>query len=233
MGLLPKSKIEQLKRERREAKAAKKRKVATRNKIVRFLIVCEGERTEPNYFRELVKDKYSEVRAEEIVGEGRCTCALVRRTEEIKRRLENQRQLKFDRVWVVFDKDDFNDFNDAIVLADRKGFMAGWSNEAFELWYLLHYVYLDTAISRTDYIKKLENEIRKSNGYENFRYRKNDSGFYSLLQMTGNEAQAKLRAARLRELFNATQDYKSHKPCTRIDLLVEELEHPETILIEQ
>jgi len=52
MGQLPKSKIEQLKREKREAKAAKKRKVATRNKIVRFLIVCEGERTEPNYFKE-------------------------------------------------------------------------------------------------------------------------------------------------------------------------------------
>jgi len=42
MGQLPKSKIEQLKREKRESKAAKKRKVATRDtirdKIVRFLI---------------------------------------------------------------------------------------------------------------------------------------------------------------------------------------------------
>lgn len=66
MGQLPKSKIEQLKREKREAKAAKKRKVATRERIVRFLIVCEGERTEPNYFRELVKDKYSEVRSERL-----------------------------------------------------------------------------------------------------------------------------------------------------------------------
>ena len=69
--------------------------------------------------------------------------------------------MKFDRVWVVFDKDDFNDFNEAIALAGRKGFMAGWSNEAFELWYLLHFVYLDSAISRADYITKLENEIRR------------------------------------------------------------------------
>ena len=50
MGQLPKSKIEQLKREKREAKAAKKRKVATRDKI-------------------LVRDRYSEVRSEDIVGD--------------------------------------------------------------------------------------------------------------------------------------------------------------------
>lgn len=87
----PKSKIEQLKREKREAKAAKKRKTATRDKIVRFLVVCEGERTEPNYFKELVKDRYSEVRSEEIVGEGRSTCALVKRAADIKTQLERQR----------------------------------------------------------------------------------------------------------------------------------------------
>ena len=230
MGQTPKSKIEQLKREKREAKAAKKRKVATRDKIVRFLIVCEGERTEPNYFRELVKDRYSEVRSEDIVGEGRSTCALVKKTEEIRYRLEHQRQLKFDRVWVVFDKDDFNDFNDAIALAVSKGFSPAWTNEAFELWYLLHFVYLDAAISRSDYIKKLENEVRKHEAYGNFSYKKNDAGIYAMLQEIGNEAQAKLRAARLRGLFEDTQDYKSQKPCTCVDILVEELEHPEALL---
>lgn len=230
MGQLPKSRIEQLKREKREAKAAKKRKVATREKIVRFLIVCEGERTEPNYFRELVKDKYSEVRSEDIIGEGRSTCALVKKTEEVKERLEHQRQLKFDRVWVVFDKDDFNDFNEAIALAEKKGYMAAWSNEAFELWYLLHFVYLDAAISRADYITKLENEIRKIKGYGDYVYRKNDVGIYSLLQKIGDEPQAKLRAAKLRSMFYDTKDYNCHKPCTCIDVLVDELENPESLL---
>ena len=230
MGLIPKSKVEQLKREKREAKAAKKRKVATRDKIVRFLIVCEGERTEPNYFKALVKDRYSEVRSEEIIGEGRSTCALVKKTEEIRIRLERQRQLAFDRVWVVFDKDDFNDFNEAIGLADRKGFHAAWTNEAFELWYVLHFVYLDAAISRADYIKILEAEIRKISGYEGFSYRKNDVGIYRLLQTIGNEHQAKLHAQRLRKVVEHSYDFKSHKPCTTVDLLVDELEHPDGLL---
>lgn len=230
MGQLPKSKIEQLKREKREAKAAKKRKVASRDKIVRFLIVCEGEQTEPNYFEELVKDRYSEVRSEEIVGEGRSTCSLVKRTEEIRAKLERHRQLKFDRVWVVFDKDDFGDFNEAINLAESKGYNAGWSNEVFELWYLLHFIYLDSAISRSDYIKKLESEIRRNEGYETFNYKKNDVGFYSLLQKIGNEVLAKSRASRLRGIFNNSRDFKSHNPSTNIDLLVEELEHPDNLI---
>ena len=230
MGQLPKSKIEQLKREKREAKAAKKRRVATRDKIVRFLVVCEGERTEPNYFKELVKDCYSEVRSEEIVGEGRSTCALVRRTEEIRTLLEQRRQLNFDRVWVVFDKDDFTDFNEAISLAEHKGYKAGWTNEAFELWYVLHFVYLDAAISRADYIDKLVNEIRRFDGYQDYKYCKNDKGVYALLQHIGNETLAKAGAQKLRKLFEHSTDYKSHKPCTTVDLLVDELEHPESLL---
>ncbi|MDE6300964.1 MAG: RloB family protein [Muribaculaceae bacterium] len=230
MGQLPKSKIEQLKREKREAKAAKKRKVATRDKIVRFLIVCEGERTEPNYFKELVKDRYSEVRSEEIVGEGRSTCALVKKTEEIQEKLERQRQLNFDRVWVVFDRDDFNDFNEAITMARQKGYNVGWTNEAFELWYLLHFIYLDSAVSRAHYIAKLESEIRRNDEYKDFRYRKNDKGIYALLQKIGNENHAKVRAKKLRGFFEHSRDYKMHKPCTTVDLLVEELEHPEVIL---
>lgn len=230
MGQLPKSKIERLKREKREAKAAKKRKVATREKIVRFLIVCEGERTEPNYFRELVKDKFSEVRSEEIVGEGRSTCALVHKTEVIRDKLERQRQLRFDRTWVVFDKDDFNDFNEAIELAKRKGYLTAWTNEAFELWYLLHFNYLDTAISRVDYIKKLEAEIRKRPDHGNFNYKKNDAGIYALLNKIGDEVQAKKRARKLRKYFDGSLDYSRHKPCTTVDILVDELEHPEFLL---
>lgn len=230
MGQLPKSKIEQLKREKRQAKAEKKRKVATREKIVRFLIVCEGERTEPNYFMELVKDKFSEVRSEEIIGEGRSTCALVRKTEEIRDRLERKRQLRFDRIWVVFDKDDFADFNEAIQLTKKKGYFAGWTNEAFELWYLLHFVFLDSAISRGAYIKKLEAEIRKHPEYSDFKYKKNHSGMYTLLNSIGDEGRAKKRAQKLRQFFAGSFDYKTHKPCTTVDILVNELEHPEAFL---
>ncbi len=230
MGQLPKYKIEQLKREKREAKAAKKRAEKVRSKIVRFLIVCEGSRTEPNYFKALVKNKYSEVREEEIVGEGRSTCALVKRTLIVKENLEQVRQLPFDRVWVVFDKDDFHDFNEAITLAKNYGFDCAWTNEAFELWYLLHFVYLDAGISRHDYIEKLQSEIRKHKGFESYKYEKNDDQNYHIMTSIGDEEFAKRCAKRLRSLFDGDLNFKMHKPCTTVDLLVDELENPQEVL---
>lgn len=86
MGQPPKREIERLKREKREAKAARKRKENTRDIIVRFLIVCEGQKTEPNYFKALIDNHYSEVRdvEAEIRGQGCSTCALVERAKEIR-----------------------------------------------------------------------------------------------------------------------------------------------------
>lgn len=54
-------KREQFKLQRREAKVLGKRRKNVRSKIVRFLIVCEGTETEPNYFRAFIDNHYSEV----------------------------------------------------------------------------------------------------------------------------------------------------------------------------
>ena len=84
MGYSRKEEIAKLRRERKEAKAAKKRKENIREKLVRFLIVCEGTKTEPHYFEALINNCISAVREVTIEGEGRATVALVDRTQEIK-----------------------------------------------------------------------------------------------------------------------------------------------------
>ena len=229
MGYSRKEEIERLRRERREAKASKKRKENVREKLVRFLIVCEGTKTEPHYFEALIKNYISTVREVTIEGEGRATVALVDRTLEIKQELERKNAMSFDRVWVVFDKDDFDDFNDAIKKANKLGFHSAWTNEAFELWYYLHFEYLDTGIGRADYIKKLEEAFKEKLGDSHFEYKKGNPDIYSLLQQYGREDLAKRFTQQLRGLYTGT-DYAAHKPCTMVDKLVEELEHSELLL---
>lgn len=229
MGYSRKEEIAKLRRERKEAKAAKKRKENVRVKLVRFLIVCEGTKTEPHYFEALINNYISTVREVMIEGEGRATVALVDRTLEIKTELERKNAMSFDRVWVVFDKDDFDDFNDAIKKAHKLGFQSAWTNEAFELWYYLHFEYLDTGISRSAYIEKLEEAFRNRMDDETFKYRKGNPDIYSLFQQYGREDLAKRFARQLRTLYTGT-DYAAHKPCTMVDKLVEELEHPENVL---
>lgn len=229
MGYSKKEEIARLRKEHREAKASKKRKENVREKLVRFLIVCEGKKTEPHYFEALLNNYVSAVREVTIEGEGRATVALIDRTFEIKTELEHKNAMTFDRVWVVFDKDDFEDFNEAIRKAHRLGFQSAWTNEAFELWYFLHFEYLDAGVSRTAYIEKLEDAFKNRMGDKNFKYEKGNPDIYSLLQQYGREDLAKRFAKKLRTLHTGN-NYAMHKPCTMVDKLVEELEHPEKVL---
>ena len=229
MGYSRKDEIARLRQERREAKASRRRKENTREKRVRFLIVCEGTKTEPHYFEALINTHSSAVREVMIEGEGRATVALVDRAQEIKVELERKNAMTFDRVWVVFDKDDFEDFNEAIEKARRLGFHSAWTNEAFELWYYLHFEYLDAGIGRSAYIAKLEAAFRSRMGDDKFKYDKGSPGIYMLLNEYGSEEKAKRFAEKLRSLHKGT-NYATHKPCTMVDKLVDELEHPESVL---
>lgn len=227
-----KSKLQQLKLSKKQARAQRNRAENNKHEIVRFLIVCEGTKTEPNYFKALIKDRYSSIQEVTVKGEGRTTVALVKETKNIREREEKKTDLKFDRVWVVFDQDDKPDFNEAIQLARQMKYKSAWTNEAFELWYLLHFQYLDTGINRKAYIEKLEDIIRAKLRRKDYKYEKNDEHFYYLLQeVGGDEEMAKTHAQKLRKKYNGI-DYSSHKPCTYVDELVEELENTDKVLEE-
>jgi hypothetical protein len=80
------------------------------------------------------------------------------------------------------------------------------------------------------YIDKLQDAFRKKMGDDNFKYRKGNPNIYSLLQQYGREDLAKRFAQQLRALHTGT-NYAAHKPCMMVDNLVEELEHPERLLV--
>lgn len=222
-----KDELERIKRKRGKDKPPKKRRENVRERQVRFLIVCEGTKTEPNYFRALLKNNTSTVK---ILGEGQGASDLVDKASRIKKDLERKNDMSFDHVWVVFDKDDRTDFNKAIDKANKLGFKSAWSNESFELWFCLHFEYLNTPIGPSDYIKKLEGFFSKGKGDNNFKYKKGSSDIYELLKAYGNEDSAKAHAKKLRALYD-DDNYAEHNPCTMVDILVEELEHPEKIKV--
>jgi len=71
-----------------------------------------------------------------------------------------------DQYWVVFDKDDTskNDFLKAIQLAKEIGMNVAYSCEAFEIWWLFHFMKIDRPIPRKDYERKLQKHLP---GYAN------------------------------------------------------------------
>ena len=131
-----------------------------------FLIVCEGEKTEPDYFKAF-RMTAATVKA---VGQAMNTMTLVSKAISI-READQKRKKVYDQCWVVFDKDDFpaKDFNQAIQFAEKNGFRVAYSNQAFEYWFLLHYNLYTGAIHRSQYkdmLTKLTGmPYSKSEGY--------------------------------------------------------------------
>ena len=181
------------------------RKVDTHEVRKRFLIVCEGEKTEPNYFRGFRRPGL----ILEVKGEGYNTVSLVEKA------IEFSEKEKYDHVWCVFDRDSFpeQNFNEAFSLAKRNNIRIAYSNEAFELWYLLHFNYYDSAINRSDYCAKLSTLL----GHE---YKKNQGDMYILLGP--KQAMAIQNAENLLAQYQPLDPLNAN-PSTTVHLLIQEL----------
>lgn len=140
-------------RARRRREPQLERKEATKLEKPTILIVCEGENTEPSYFRQF---KLATATIKPI-GEGYNTVSLV------KRAIQLASQTKYEQVWCVFDKDEFKDtdFNNAIQLAEANNFGVAYSNQAFEYWIILHFDdHQGGGMQRADYDKKINSLLK-------------------------------------------------------------------------
>ncbi|MGB3267024.1 MAG: RloB family protein [Microcoleus sp.] len=177
--------------------------------------MCEGEKTEPNYFRSFPVD--TKVIKLDIKGEGRNTKSLVEKAIELKNDSESD---ETDRFWCVFDRDrndknphDSHNFNSAITLARNNGIDVAYSNDAFELWYLLHFYFYNTGISRKDY----PNMLTKLLGH---KYEKNRETIYEELKHKQQDA---IKHAKRLLIEYDRPNPETDNPSTTVHLLVEEL----------
>jgi len=121
----------------------------------------------------------------------------------------------YDQVWCVFDRDSFpaDHFKRALALAQNEGIKVAYSNEAFELWYLLHFHYYTAQNTRADYISKLSSLLGR-------KYEKNDASLYE--ELRSRQRTAIDNARRLLAEYNPCNPERD-KPSTTVHLLVEQL----------
>ncbi len=206
-----------------------KRKENFRTKRRFYLIVCEGEKTEPNYFNSLKQSLPKgvlELNQIDINGTGKNTISIIQEAQELREAYEQNYSRQIDEVWAVFDKDSFSSqtFNTAILKGKGSNpeIHCAWTNEAFELWYLLHFNYYNTGISRSQYQKKLEQEIRNSSGNKTYKYKKNSNDMFKILLQYGNLDNAIKNAKKLESLYSDNK-FSNHNPCTKVHILVSKL----------
>ncbi|MDD3531392.1 MAG: RloB family protein [Candidatus Pacebacteria bacterium] len=179
-----------------------------------IFIYSEGTKTEPNYFNAIK----TELRLQEVDikvhGCADHTLPLVRWV--IDRKTEAGNSDEGTEWWVVFDKDAHDGFDDAIKLARENGIDTAYSNECFELWFILHFDFLNTAIGRENYYSKLTKLLGT-------KYEKCTSNIYELIK--DNEATAIRNAKKLEEQHDTSGTKSSQKrdPSTTVYMLVEKL----------
>lgn len=146
------------------------------------LILTEGTKTELLYFKGLkkaVNQKYTG-RIEIIgLGEGANTLTILETAEKVQRRSGG----KYRHIWIVYDKDDFpeDDFDNAYFRCQElfssnnmTTYHTLWSYECIELWFLLHFEYLQSNLHRDFYYPKPTKYIRT-------KYQKNSLNMFGVL----------------------------------------------------
>jgi len=186
-----------------------------------ILIVCEGQ-TEKLYFESF---PVLSVKIKAIDLKGQAKHKLVESTKEI---IENTTE-EYNEVWCVFDMDvkrgadEFADFDNAISKALLLDYKVAYSNDAFELWFYLHYNYTDAQNLRTFYYA----ELGKRFGINYVKVGKKYDFCLKIYDILINDKGSSQESAieRARSLFEQQENLPFHQqnPNTKVYELVEEL----------
>lgn len=187
------------------------------------LIVTEGTETEPSYFRvvkELINHIYPDRISLEIHGTGNNTLNLFEKAKQITAASING----FKHVWVVYDTDDFppEHIDQTAQLCEAESteetiYHAIWSNQCFELWFLLHFSFMHSDLHRKAYWAKLT-DILTAQGLG--KYDKARRDMYQILYPYMDNA---IQNAKKLDKLNTGKSPSNAAPGTKVHVLIEKL----------
>lgn len=188
------------------------------------MILCEGSKTEPNYFNSLKHDgqkrrALTAVDVEVYQPKSHSPLGLVREAI-IKKKRAMLKGNPYETIWLVFDRDFHKYIEDVMKMASENGIEIIISNICFELWFLLHFEELST----NQHFTKCGMLIKHMQKKHLTRYHKNGKNYQNLKEFTPLAIQ---RAKKLEQSFingvNAHYKFHEREPYTNVYQLVEYL----------
>lgn len=218
-----------------------KRSRNTREQICGIIIACEDSVSSPEYFRQIV----SKLKEEKKITPNSFVIAKHRHNNP-KGVLQDLLNYKdgnitykdFNSKWIVIDRDanigcarsghNVQDFNNAIKDAKGKGIKVAYANDSFELWYLLHFRYVDVSIMRdkilrdviTEFKKNFPDDFQNLND-DNIKTKEQTQKIYQRLLI--KQQTAIKNAEKLLTNYRDNHKPESDNPSTTIHKLVQEL----------
>lgn len=137
----------------------------------KFILCCEGKNTEPLYFesiRNFFKNSLIAIQNHRDLGSPDLIADFAaRKARELKIKKKTDSMAQHDEIWVLFDKDNFDCFFDAIKKCEQIGVKVACSVPCFELWLALHFGEYERPCVSSEIQKHLESlceEYKKSKG---------------------------------------------------------------------
>lgn len=166
---------------------AERAKRSPRQPAPRILLVCEGEKTEPLYFRDMVTAWRLANLVKVGKNDGSSPDRVVTRAEELYKEAMQEGDA-FDEVYCVFDRDSHERFADAVarlkqLQVDGQPVRGVVSVPCFEFWLLLHFGYTDRPYAGRggkSVGNAVVSDLRKKPGFAN--YHKGMTGVFISLQ---------------------------------------------------
>lgn len=218
-----------------------------------FIIFCEDEISEYHYFKwfetELIKVNVIRKQKSMLTNVKKaityCTDNGILVYDGTKYSTENNGI----EIWCVYDRDveenpseiaeNDNEFNLSIDLAFQNSINVAWSNDAFELWVLLHIMEIDHTITNskkrkyyydnlTEYFRNIQNpniDLIKVLAHTTYSYKKDLKSKDNFINIVRSEIlpytnTAIARSEALVELHKSTVNFYERKPCTLVHKLV-------------
>lgn len=190
----------------------------------RILLVCEGEKTEPLYFRDMVNAWNIGNQVKIARNDGFSPDRIVAQADELYAQAKQEGD-GFDDIYCVFDRDAHEHFNAAInrlhtLKANGRPLNAVVSVPCFEFWLLLHFGYTEKPYSSTGN-KSVGNavvsDLKKKPGFTKY-----DKGMVGVFKLLAPNLEQALKHAQQLAAHRAGND-EHPNPSTQVHLLVNRL----------
>jgi len=219
------------------------RKTNNKATVPDVIIACEDSVSSPTYFQEIVDKLIKDKR----ITQDSFVIAKHKHTnptgvlEDLKSYSDENKKkyTDFEHKWIVIDRDmeranggghTTEDFNNALKNAKSKrndlNIEVAYSNDSFELWYLLHFNYRDTPILRDEIIKKVIEELKKVEPHKFAKLDKDnikEKNYTKMIFATLlNKQEIAIRNAKnLLNFHGSSNNPEQNNPSTTVHILIE------------
>jgi hypothetical protein len=190
-----------------------------------ILIVCEGSKTEPIYFKSLKDQLRLAMIDVVIVGEGAVPITVVNSAIDLRdeRKREAKKSLtkaEYEIIYCVFDVEaptPHKSLTDAVGMANAHNLDVILSNPCFEYWYILHFRKTSAPFYTND-------EVLSNLRREYPDYSKSDTDIFEVVYPKTSDA-IKHSKEVLSEQHNDAEDLRNCNPSTHVHKVVEYLQN--------